>query len=150
MSREAYQGGCLCGNVRYQINAKPEDMSGVTACHCQQCRRWSGHYWASIHVPKTTLRITSGTDNISWFTSSDKAKRGFCQICGSTLFWHGFGYDALKNKIDISAGSLDESKNLQLVRHIFCRSKGAYYKIKDGVPKHQSFPVTPAADDNKT
>ena len=113
MSVQTYTGACLCGKIRYKLTAKAEDIRGVTACHCRQCRRWSGHYWTSIHAPKTGFSITEGMDHLTWYQSSDKARRGFCKTCGSALFWHGNGYPELKDQIDISAGSIDDTGELE-------------------------------------
>jgi len=140
MSKMSYTGVCLCGAIKYELSGDEKDIRGVTSCHCQQCRRWSGHHWASVHMPKSALTITKGEDNISWYTSSEKAKRGFCKTCGSALFWHGFGYPSLADQIDVSAGSLDNSGDMKLFRHIFCKFKGDYYKIKDGAKIFDTFP----------
>jgi hypothetical protein len=86
------------------------------------------------------LKITKGEELVKWYRSSDKARRGFCKICGSTLFWHGEGYEDLVGQIDISAGSLDDTQTLKLTRHIFCKFKGGYYEIKDGIPEFDAFP----------
>ena len=141
MDTKTYTGSCLCGVVKYRLSDPVADIRGVTACHCQQCRRWSGHHWASVHAPKSCLEIIHGENKLRWYQSSDKAKRGFCKTCGSALFWHGFGYPTLANQIDISAGSLDNSQDLKLIRHIFCKFKGSYYELTDGVPIHDTFPA---------
>ena len=60
---------------------KPPD-----ACHCAQCRKQSGHYFASSDVPRAALTV-HGEDKVTWFASSEKVRRGFCSVCGSSLFW---------------------------------------------------------------
>lgn len=140
MSKISYTGACLCGAVKYKLSGDEKNIRGVTSCHCQQCRRWSGHHWASVHAPRSGLTITKGEGNISWYTSSKKAKRGFCKICGSALFWHGFGYPSLADQIDVSAGSLDNSRDMKIFRHIFCKFKGDYYQLKDGAEIFDTFP----------
>lgn len=140
MSELHYTGSCLCGEVKYSLRGNPSDINGVTACHCQQCRKWAGHHWASIHGPISGFEITQGESTVKWYQSSDTARRGFCQLCGSSLFWHGHGYPSITDQIDVSAGSLDDPLNLQIFRHIFCLFKGDYYDIKDGVPVYDTFP----------
>jgi len=139
MSAVSYTGGCLCGDVKYVLRGQQKDIKGVTACHCHQCQKWSGHYWASIHGPISGFEITEGDTSVKWYKSSDKARRGFCTNCGSALFWHGEGYSEASDQIDISAGSLDDTKSLKLARHIFCKFKGSYYEIKDGVAMFDTF-----------
>jgi hypothetical protein len=54
--------------------------------------------------------------------------RGFCEQCGSVLFWKGDGYDY----IAIAAGSIDGKLGVTLDGHIFCDSAGDYYQITGG------------------
>ena len=118
-------GGCLCGAVTYVINGPVHDPG---ACHCGQCRRQSGHYWASVGVAKDDLTLT-GTPR--WYSASPIARRGFCADCGSFLFWQA--HDA--PDIGVSMGSLDAPTGLRLGRHIFVADKGDYYDITDGLPQ---------------
>ena len=92
-------GSCLCGAVAFEINGP---MGPVTACHCTQCRKMTGNYWASFHVADADLKFTR-TDGLKWFDSSDFAKRGFCKECGSTLFWKKND----SNETSICPGSID-------------------------------------------
>lgn len=120
----AFTGGCLCGAVRFAGRDKMQaDMS---ACHCGQCRRWSGHVWASF-CPDS-LEIVG---EVVWFRSSDTAERGFCPACGSSLFWRAIGQDVPS----VAAAAVDEPTGMQLLRHIFVADKGDYYEIADGLPQ---------------
>ena len=93
------KGSCLCGAVSFEINA---ELNPPDACHCTQCRKQSGHYWASTDVSRAKL-VVQGSDNINWFRSSEKVRRGFCSECGSVLFW-----DPLeKDTIAVSMGAID-------------------------------------------
>nr|WP_272214715.1 hypothetical protein [Marinicella sp. W31]MDC2880044.1 hypothetical protein [Marinicella sp. W31] len=42
------KGRCECGAVAFEVD---EVRDTVTVCHCSQCRRTSGHLWASTHAP---------------------------------------------------------------------------------------------------
>ena len=124
---KTYKGSCLCGGVEYTAEGP---LRSVVACHCTQCRKQSGHYYAATNVADERLSI-SGFQNLSWYHASDDAKRGFCKVCGSTLFW--------KHKDDpftsVLAGSLDGETGLAIEKHIFCADKGDYYEIADGLPQ---------------
>jgi hypothetical protein len=122
-----HSGGCLCGAVRYRIRGA---LRGVIACHCSQCRRTSGHYAAMTSVPSANITLTS-SDGLVWFRSSDTAERGFCNACGSNLFWRQVGDDATS----ITAGTLDTPTNLTVEQHIFVADKSDYYTIDDGAPQ---------------
>ncbi len=121
-------GSCLCGAIKYTINGPLRD---VTACHCSQCRKQSGHYYAATSAADADL-IIEGGDNLTWYEASDDAKRGFCKTCGSALFWKNNG----ENKTSILAGSLDGDAGVKLIDHIFVADKGDYYEINDGVPAY--------------
>lgn len=126
-------GRCLCGAIVFSVDANAFDNR--TACHCSQCRRWSGHVWASVSGPKDLFAIEAGEDKLKWHHASDVAQRGFCSECGSSLFWHGHGRDEFKHRIAVAFGALDSSAGLRLDEHIFVADKGDYYDIVDGLPQ---------------
>jgi hypothetical protein len=119
-------GGCLCGAVRFEAVPPLRD---VVACHCSQCRKWSGHYWAATSVPLDRFRLTRD-DGLAWFRSSASATRGFCGTCGASLFWQPEG----EARIAIAGGAFDGATGLAEARHIYCADKGDYYPLPDGVP----------------
>ena len=123
------EGSCLCGAVRFSVEG---ELHAPDACHCSQCRRWSGHYWASADVPRSAVTI-EGEDNLRWYQSSEKVRRGFCSTCGSALFWDVPG----REKIAIAMGAFDKPTGTQLGIHIFVADKGDYYDIADGLPQNQ-------------
>ena len=126
-SSARHHGGCLCRAVRFEIIGA---MAPVTACHCLQCRKSSGHYWASTRVADGALAITEAR-GLRWHRSSAGARRGFCRTCGSSLFWRADG----SGTTAVAAGSLDAPTGLGLARHIFVAEKGDYYEIADGLPQ---------------
>lgn len=123
-----HKGSCLCGAVHYEFDAP---LSSADACHCTQCRKQSGHYWAATDVPRSAL-LLHGEEHVTWYRSSEKVRRGFCSICGSVLFWQPIHKDV----IAISMGSLDQPTGIRLDKHIFVADKGDYYELKDGVQQN--------------
>jgi len=118
---------CLCGQITIEVRG---ELAPPDACHCSQCRRQSGHYWASTDLLKSNVTIT-GEDRITWFQASEKVRRGFCSTCGSFLFWQPIGRD----KIAVAMGAFDQPTDTRLHLHIFTGDKGDYYDIADGVPQ---------------
>lgn len=118
---------CLCGAVRVTLRGP---LSDAAACHCGQCRRWSGHVWAAVPVPDDRLTI-EGAEHVRWYRSSDKAERGFCATCGSSMFWRAFG----RGNTDVALGCIGAPTGLWLDRHIWAGDKGDYYDIGDGLPQ---------------
>jgi hypothetical protein len=123
-------GSCLCGAVRFSVSAP---LKEADACHCSQCRKQSGHYWASTNVAKTDLTL-EGEDKLTWFKSSAQAKRGFCSVCGSALFWQA---TSKPSRIAIAMGAFDKPTGAKLGIHIFVADKGDYYEIADGLPQNE-------------
>ncbi len=124
-----HRGSCLCGAVRIVVEG---DLPRPTACHCQQCRKHSGHFEASIDIPQTSLRVES-EDAVRWYQSSEKVRRGFCSICGSTLFWDPIQHDWTA----VAMGMFDGATHTSLALHIFVSEKGDYYEIADGLPQNE-------------
>lgn len=120
-------GSCLCGAVRFTVEG---DLGHSDACHCTQCRKASGHYFASANVPRSALTVT-GEEHIRWYASSAKVRRGFCGHCGSPLFWDPLERDWT----GIALGAFDSPTGIRLEKHIFVSEKGDYYDIADGLPQ---------------
>jgi hypothetical protein len=115
-------GSCLCGQVRFTLD---EPLRAVIACHCSQCRKTSGHFWAATAVPLDRFHLTEAA-GLRWFQSSSEARRGFCQNCGSSLFWQPTGED----RISVAAGALDGPTGLQITEHWFTEDAGDYYSTE--------------------
>jgi len=125
-------GKCLCGAVVFEAAL---ERDRADACHCAQCRRWSGHYWASVNTTREAVKFLKGEGAIGWHRSSDHVRRGFCKECGSALFWQPDRHPVHNRIFSISAGSLDAPTGVKLTEHIFVAEKGDYYEIADGLPQ---------------
>lgn len=123
-------GGCLCGSVKFRIMGP---LREVVACHCRQCQKSSGHHVAATRVALSDFNLEP-TNSLQWYQSSKLAKRGFCNKCGSNLFWQN-----LPDKISIFAGSLDDPCGLRLSKHIFVADKADYYDLTDNLAKFAAF-----------
>lgn len=123
-----HTGSCLCGEVKFSVDGP---LREVVFCHCGQCRRQTGLYYASTNAAEKDLTI-EGAENVTWYQSSEEGRRGFCKHCGSALFWKYQG----QADISIQAGSLDMPTELTPGYHIFCADKGDFYAITDGLPQY--------------
>jgi hypothetical protein len=124
-----HSGRCECGAVRYRVKGNLRD---VVVCHCGQCQRNHGYAPGYTAARKAELTI-DGENSIAWYRSSEQARRGFCRICGSSLFWDSESRDT----VSITAGSLDAPTGLKTVLHIMTADQRDYYTIADGVPQVQ-------------
>jgi hypothetical protein len=117
-------GSCLCGGVAFELRGPLDD---VIACHCGQCRKQTGNYWASTHTANADLHFKKN-GSLAWYRSSEKAQRGFCSACGSTLFWKpDYG-----DHTSVCVGAIDGKSGLKLAGHIFVDDAGDYYDIAGG------------------
>ena len=120
-------GSCNCGAIRFRTRG---ELREVIACHCSQCRKQTGLYYAATNVLDSELDV-EGAANVTWYRSSDFAQRAFCKTCGSALFWKADAADYTS----IMAGLFDMPTGLAIGYHIFCADRGDYYEINDGLPQ---------------
>ena len=121
-------GHCLCGAIRYKAERVRRQ---VVACHCSQCRQWTGGLWQATQVLRDEITIEDPDGNLNWFQSSDKARRGFCGTCGSSIFFD----HADRPTFSILAGTLDQPSGLELALHIYVDDKADYEIFDDNLPQ---------------
>lgn len=119
-------GRCLCGKVSFTTQESVED---IASCHCDMCRRWSGSPALSAFF-ETEVKIT-GEENLKWYQSSDWAERGFCTVCGSSLFYRVKGEQPI---FSINAGAFDDQSRFKLHQEYFIDEKPAYYAFAGDIP----------------
>ena len=124
-------GSCLCGGVKYEIDGP---LRPVSYCHCEQCRKTSGHFVAATGCEPAHLRLLVDR-GLKWFRSSPEAQRGFCSECGASVFWRPDG----GKYISIMAGTIDLPTGLSPEKHIFVADSSDYYTIDDGLPQHAEY-----------
>lgn len=120
----ARKGACLCGAVKLSARGP---FRPVIACHCKQCRQWTGYYWGATSVPLENLVIEAGEAHIAWYQSSDIARRSFCRTCGSSLFYQRLDQPDGEKNISIGPGLFDDPTNLPYGPEIYCEDAGDYY-----------------------
>ena len=116
-------GSCLCGANQFSI---PGPMGEVSACHCQQCRKTSGHFAASFDVDAASVSWTARLtrDHIS----PGGGVRSFCPTCGSKLIFRK------TNEVSLEVGVFDNPVNAKAIRHTYVDEKGDYYTLTDSLP----------------
>ncbi|MCR8724974.1 GFA family protein [Frigidibacter sp. ROC022] len=119
---------CLCGGVRFRL---PQPDGPVTACHCRQCRKTSGHYSASFDLPEAAL-IWDSRETLAEYATPGGATRGFCRRCGSSLWFR-----AADGGFCVEAGAVEGPTGLRLAAHIWTGARGDYYRISDALPQHE-------------
>jgi hypothetical protein len=120
-------GQCLCGSVRYRAKRLRKQ---VVSCHCSACRRWTGGLWRATGAVRDEIEIEDD-GSLTWYQSSDKARRGFCGTCGSCLFFDHVD----RHTMAVMAGTLDQPTGLELAVHIYVDDAADYEIIDDGLPQ---------------
>jgi hypothetical protein len=111
-----YVGGCLCGAVRYVVDAEPIRQ---ILCHCVDCQKHTGTAFLSgIAFPTNGVEVTG---KLSKFTmpggqSGQPMHRWFCSSCGSPIM---LGRDDTDRRL-ICAGTLDDKSQFKPETSLFC------------------------------
>lgn len=122
-------GGCLCGNIRYFIDAPLIDAG---YCHCTLCQKSSGApTMAWLTIPFVGFGYTKGKAAV--YHSSDTSQREHCARCGTQL---AFRLSSDPKTIDITLCSLDDTTAVQPEYHIWLQSKVDWFAIGDNLPQY--------------
>lgn len=110
-----YEGGCLCGAVRYSYKARP---LALNACHCSDCKKLSGSsYFAVVQADGDAFSYSGET--ISFRKTADSGRQvdiHRCAACGTRL-WHTPAAGA--NLVFFAAGTLDDPTWFVPTSHIW-------------------------------
>ena len=124
-----FQGGCLCGALRYESSDKPLE-SGY--CHCSICRRsTSAPVVAFASFPIQAFVYTQGRPAI--YRSSSTGQREFCQQCGTQI-----AHREIENpeSVDVNSGTLDDMDSVPPTHHIYVESRVPWFDIEDELPRY--------------
>ena len=133
LQKSLITGGCLCGEVRYEITA-PALSSGY--CHCRICQKFSGSTMSAYTAfPAASVRFTGAEPK--YFTSSPIARRGFCAVCGSSLVYHMTRPHEAAHLV-IFTTSLDNPQDYAPAAHNGMESRVSWFEILDDLPRTRS------------
>ena len=121
-------GYCLCGGVRYKASAVRRQ---AVRCHCEMCRRAIGNVWTATQAVRADLAIEDD-GCLTWYQSSDHARRGFCNKCGASLFFDS----NQRPTMGIAAATIDQPSGLEFAAHIFTDDATDYEPLTDGAPTY--------------
>ena len=82
-SNKMYEGGCLCGHIRFRVEGEPDFPH---TCSCTICRQHSGSLtvgWVEFERNKVNWIGDGGEPSL--YRSSEDSSRAFCSQCGSSL-----------------------------------------------------------------
>lgn len=130
-----YQGGCLCGAIRFEISSNIDD---IVYCHCSQCRKAQGSAFAANgNIKATDFRFVSGEDKLTAYAAGATLTKYFCRICGSPLISKNSTKPAL---VRVRIGTIESDITERPGAHVFVGSKAKWDIICDDLPQYQEFP----------
>lgn len=126
------EGGCLCGAVRYRIDAGD---GIVDYCHCRTCQRAGGApVVAWVQVAPERFVVTRG--ETGRFASSPDCDRHFCGRCGSPLYMT----DHEGRSVGVTVASLDEPERLRPESHGWTAARMPWLVMDDDLPRYPGNP----------
>lgn len=136
---EICEGGCTCGQVRYQVNSKPMI---VHCCHCRWCQRQTGSAFAHnalIEADRVEL-LEGAVEEIAVASPSRNGQViARCPNCRVAV-WSNYFMGGLKERIRfIRVGTLDDPDLMPPDVHIFTCSKQTWVRLPDGANVAEQF-----------
>ncbi|MCA9611948.1 MAG: GFA family protein [Myxococcales bacterium] len=120
MTPEPLRGRCHCGDVRFTVS----DGVGALACHCDDCRKSHDNDMAFLAAPAASVKV-EGAEHLTWYDSSEHARRGFCRWCGGRLF------KAIGERWMVALGAIEGPTGLRFVQPLRVESKGDGYDVPE-------------------
>lgn len=122
-------GGCVCGAVRYRLNAPPKSLY---ACHCTDCQKLSGGM-ASMSMPVMAADFEIMQGALAAFEKAADSGRAvgirFCPTCGTRIM-HVPSHSP--DMLNLKPGTLDDTSWLAPVAHVWTSSRPAGGVVPEG------------------
>jgi hypothetical protein len=129
-STERFDGGCLCGAVRFAVTPPTK---WCAHCHCSLCRRAHGAgYVTWVGVPASQFRMLSGDEVLRDYASSPQALRGFCAACGTTLFFRSTRWP---DEVHVARAAFDGPIDREPAAHVFYDERVPWAPVDDALPR---------------
>ncbi|HZU20694.1 MAG TPA: GFA family protein [Gaiellaceae bacterium] len=130
MTKLPLTGGCLCGGVRFELDAVPESAS---YCHCTRCQRRTGAAAsAQAAIPPESLRVVAGADLVREYEPEDGWAKCFCSVCGSALW----SRDPQSGRMGVRLGAFDSDPGVRPQFRQYVAYAASWEPIPDdGLPR---------------
>ena len=128
-----YEGGCLCGQLRWRAVAEP---ANVRVCYCRNCQRAVGgpFFARAVFLAEDIERAGETT---RWPTS-ERVDRLSCARCGTPVFAEPKDPPA---RLGVALATLDDPGALAPEAHIWLSEKLAWAPLDDGLPRFEKGPA---------
>jgi len=131
---QTHTGGCLCGEVRYEIGGTAVWKS---VCYCERCTRAVGApatAWAGFE--RMRFRLLKG--HIETYESSPGVLRGFCRRCGTSLTYQKDPkvLEGAQDDVYILTRTLDDPSAYPPDEHVHYAERVSWFNVDDDLPHH--------------
>ncbi len=132
-----HRGQCLCGQVRFTIDAEPV---GARMCWCRDCQRIaSGSPTVNILFPEEAVRYEGEVTTFDMIADSgNSVERGFCPKCGSQMYSRTVEPKGLPMRV--RAGTLDDPEIAPPTAIIWADSAPSWAPLDPRLPRHPRGP----------
>ena len=128
-NNQSLTGGCICGQVKYQIIDKP---LFTQACHCKDCKVLTGSsYVVNSSILENTLIVEGEVSSTELKAGSGASyKTYFCTKCGTYVY---ADYDSAVGRLTVRTKTLDNSEKFPPQVHIFTKDKDPWLNLSEDV-----------------
>jgi hypothetical protein len=130
------KGGCLCGAVRYTVEADP---TTATVCRCRDCQKFTGSALAAlVRVTKEVLTIEGALKTFTSIGGSgNPILRYFCPECGSSIAEES---GTRPGMIILNVGTFDDPSVAKPGREIFRDDALPWIEVHGEIPRFAKRP----------
>ena len=131
VEKPVYSGACQCGAISFETKGTALFCSH---CHCNYCRKSHGSAfvtWVGYLQERVTISVHEQA-SLSWFESSAFSQRGFCNRCGSRLF---FKSSLCKGELHIARACFNEEIDTLPEQHDFFDQTQGWARPDADIPK---------------
>jgi len=120
------RGSCLCGGVRFEVEAAPDSLR---YCHCTSCKKLSGAGGTvNFGVPPSAIRIVAGEELLQSFTPEGGSAKTFCRRCGANLFGGGWPES---ERASVRVPTIEGPIDAKVSAHVYARSVAPWETLPD-------------------
>jgi len=129
-----YEGGCLCGKIRFTITGP---INNIVHCHCSRCRKSQGSSFATNGVVNTSdFTLVSGDELLTAYETTPGQKKYFCKVCGSPIMSKS---EQQPDQVRIRIGTIESDITERPSAHIFSSSKANWEEILGELHQYEAY-----------
>jgi hypothetical protein len=125
-------GGCLCGGVRFEIDAP---LQRALYCHCKRCQRRTGCGASAQAAPAPgSVTVVAGRELLTEYVPPTGGfTKVFCSVCGGHLFSHN---PDDRDEMSVRLGAFDGDPGIRPQRRQWTESAAVWEPLpEDGLPR---------------